>query len=120
MLRISSLLEPSRRWMSIPILILIISGLTAAIVLNLGSNNKPREKLANAAATPRRSSTPSPKAPAVVNPEAVVKNYVAAINTQNYAEAWAVGGKNTGVPFSAFVSDFNTTAYDHLDRKSVV
>lgn len=53
------------------------------------------------------------------NPSAVVKEYIAAINRRDYAEAWAVGDKNTGMPYTKFVRGFATTAYDRLNILSV-
>ena len=53
------------------------------------------------------------------NPSAVVKEYIAAINRHDYAEAWAVNDKNTGMPYTKFVRGFATTAYDHLNILSV-
>jgi len=52
-------------------------------------------------------------------PIAVVQDYIAAINKQNYNEAWAVGGKNSGLSNAKFIRSFSATAYDHLDILSV-
>ncbi len=50
---------------------------------------------------------------------AVVKRFIAAINLRDYAQAWAVGGKNVGIPYSKFIAGFATTAYDRLTIQSV-
>jgi hypothetical protein len=48
-----------------------------------------------------------------------VRAYIAAINDHDYPRAWALGGKNTGQSYNAFVSGFNGTASDQLTVVSV-
>lgn len=112
--KISTLFEPSRRWVTVPVLILMTSGIIAAIVLSLGASPAKPKMASRTIPTPRTVASPSPENPVRANPAAAVRNYVAAINTQDYAEAWAIGGVSTGESYSTFVNDFATTAYDHL------
>ena len=48
----------------------------------------------------------------MVDPASVVTAYFAAINAENYAEAWALGGKNLGQSFSQFAAGFSGTLHD--------
>jgi hypothetical protein len=57
--------------------------------------------------------------PAVAAPATTVQAYFAAINAHDYARAWALGGKNTGSSYSAFVNGFNGTAKDNVTVVSV-
>ena len=45
---------------------------------------------------------------------ATVRAYIAAINGHHYAQAWRLGGRNTGGAYSGFVSGFSGTAKDTL------
>ena len=56
---------------------------------------------------------------ALTGPAATVRAYVAAINGHHYAQAWRLGGRNTGASYSSFVSGFSTTAKDTLTIVSV-
>ncbi|WP_051939501.1 hypothetical protein [Phaeacidiphilus oryzae] len=57
---------------------------------------------------PAAATTP---APANINAGAVVEQYYQDINDQNYAAAWALGGKNiAGTSYSDYVAGFATTA----------
>jgi serine/threonine protein kinase len=53
---------------------------------------------------------PSPSAPS--DPAAVVEAYYQAVNNQNYAAAWALGGYNLSPNYAAFVQGFASTAGD--------
>jgi len=44
----------------------------------------------------------------------VVEAFYAAINAQDYATAWKLGGENLGVTYSAFAAGFAGTAHDTL------
>jgi hypothetical protein len=55
----------------------------------------------------------------LTGPAATVGAYVAAINGHDYALAWWLGGRNTGLSYSSFVSGFSTTARDALTIMSV-
>jgi hypothetical protein len=48
-----------------------------------------------------------------------VRAYIAAINGHHYARAWRLGGRNTGGPYSGFVSGFSGTAKDTLTIVSI-
>lgn len=48
------------------------------------------------------------------DPAAVVSSFYAAINAQDYATAWALGGDNLGMSYSAFAGGFAGTAHDTL------
>lgn len=52
--------------------------------------------------------------PTVQDPAAVVEAFYAAINAQDYATAWKLGGHNFGSSYSAFAAGFAGTAYDTL------
>jgi cytoskeleton protein RodZ len=65
--------------------------------------------------TPR----PTARARPLTGPAATVRAYVAAINGHDYARAWSLGGRNTGVSYPSFVSGFSTTARDTLTIVSV-
>jgi|GEM_PF-1361632 len=63
----------------------------------------------------RTATVPAPAAPAssaaFTNAAAVVEQYYQDINDQDYAAAWALGGKNIAGPsYSAYVRGFDTTA----------
>ena len=56
----------------------------------------------------------------ISDPAQVVTAYYAAINAHDYAQAWALGGKNVaGGSYTAFVQGFATTASDALTVVSV-
>jgi hypothetical protein len=52
------------------------------------------------------SPTSSVSIPAGKDPAAVVRAYYQAINNGNFEKAWALGGKNLGQSFEAFVTGF--------------
>jgi len=47
-----------------------------------------------------------------VDPETVVRSYVAAINVRDYRKAWQLGGKNLGQSYADFVKGFAETNHD--------
>ncbi|ACU73444.1 hypothetical protein Caci_4582 [Catenulispora acidiphila DSM 44928] len=53
-------------------------------------------------------------APTAQDPEAVVSAFYAAINAQDYATAWKLGGSNLGSSYSDFAAGFAGTAHDSL------
>jgi hypothetical protein len=53
------------------------------------------------------------------SPAATVKAYFRAINSGNYAKAWRLGGRNTGVSYARFAAGFAGTARDALKVLSV-
>jgi Protein kinase domain len=57
--------------------------------------------------------------PLLTAPARTVVAYFRAINHHRYGRAWALGGKNTGVSYSAFVSGFSNTAHDSVQITSV-
>jgi hypothetical protein len=61
-----------------------------------------------------------PPNPPLPRQAATVKEFIAAINRKDYAEARALGGKNVGIPYSKFVSGFATTAYDRWVQKRLL
>jgi hypothetical protein len=69
---------------------------------------------ASAAATGPASpaDTGGPAVPRVSTPAVAVRAYFAAINSRNYAKAWRLGGRNTGVSYAAFTQGFSGTARD--------
>ena len=48
------------------------------------------------------------------DPAAVVSAFYAAINAQDYATAWNLGGDNRGSSYSSFAAGFAGTAHDSL------
>lgn len=71
------------------------------------------------AATPSSAPPPTTAAPAtsqapVMTPAEVVEAYFAAINAQNYAAAWTLGGDHLGQSYAQFVSGFADTATDSV------
>ncbi|GAA2041552.1 hypothetical protein GCM10009839_50030 [Catenulispora yoronensis] len=65
---------------------------------------------ATATATAKQGTAPVP-APGAA---AVVTAFYAAINAQNYATAWQLGGDNLGFTYDAFAAGFAGTAHDTL------
>lgn len=65
------------------------------------------------AATTATSPTATP-APTAQDPEAVVSAFYAAINAQDYATAWKLGGSNLGSSYSDFAAGFAGTVHDSL------
>ena len=65
------------------------------------------------AATTATSPTAAP-APTAQDPEAVVSAFYAAINAQDYATAWKLGGDNLGSSYGDFAAGFAGTAHDSL------
>jgi hypothetical protein len=59
--------------------------------------------------------TPAPTITATAqDPAAVVTAFYGAINAQDYATAWALGGDNLGMSYSTFAGGFAGTAHDTL------
>jgi eukaryotic-like serine/threonine-protein kinase len=56
------------------------------------------------------SPTRSVSSPARPSPAAVIRAYYKALNNGNFAKAWALGGKNLGQNFAAFVAGFASDA----------
>ena len=83
------------------------------------------ERRAAEAATRRPSSSATSARPSssatgqLTGPAATVLAYVAAINGHDYALAWWLGGRNTGLSYPSFVSGFSTTVRDTLTILSV-
>src|SRR3954454_19103938 len=48
------------------------------------------------------------------SPTAIVSAFYAAINAQDYATAWKLGGANLGAGYDAFAAGFAGTAHDTL------
>jgi hypothetical protein len=89
-------------------------------VTNHAVTNAGRSRVIRTA--PRRAAPSSPPlAPAwkPMRPTDTVRAYIAAINGQNYARAWRLGGRNTGGSYASFVSGFAGTAKDTLTIVSV-
>lgn len=63
------------------------------------------------------SAGPSPEQTA--GPAATVRAYFAAISDRDYPLAWRLGGRNTGISYSSFVSGHRTTAKDTVTILSV-
>lgn len=62
---------------------------------------------------PPQTPVPAPTTPAQ-DPAAVVSAFYAAINAQDYAAAWNLGGDNLGFSYSAFAAGFAGTVHDSL------
>lgn len=71
--------------------------------------------LSSPSSTASAPATTSASGPALAtSPAQTVQAYFAAINRHQYARAWRLGGKNTGVSFGSFVSGFHGTAHDSV------
>jgi Domain of unknown function (DUF4352) len=78
-------------------------------------NGSPTPVPAPTAGSPSTSSPPS-----TGDPQAVVQQYFAAINSGDYAQAWALGGQNIEHgSYNAFVQGFATTSSDSVHVVSV-
>ncbi|MFL6114719.1 MAG: hypothetical protein ACJ786_25695 [Catenulispora sp.] len=64
--------------------------------------------------TPPPSTSHSTQAPAAPSAAAIVSAFYAAINAQDYAAAWKLGGDNLGSSYDAFAAGFAGTAHDAL------
>src|SRR5574341_1463957 len=106
------------------------------VILALGACTEPdRRTVAPTAAAPTTSepattepttSTPATAAPTTIppttarprakpaDPATVVRRFYAAINDRDYPTAWALGGKNLGRSYQAFVAGFADTDHDDL------
>jgi serine/threonine protein kinase len=104
-----------RRWplAAACIALLAIAGATLALMHARQSPGPPAPPPTKPA-TVVKSASPAPAGPA-----ATVQAYFAAINAHDYARAWALGGKNTGSSYPAFVQGFAGTARDSLTVVSV-
>lgn len=63
--------------------------------------------------------TAGPSAEPSAGPADTVRAYFAAITNRDYAQAWKLGGKNTGSSYASFVSGLRTTAADTVTILSV-
>ena len=92
------------------------------VTLTVDGTNPLPPRLANGPVTlilrPGRPPAIAP-APRPTGPVAIVRAYIAAINQHRYAQAWRLGGQNTGGSYSGFVAGFSTTAKDTLTIVSV-
>jgi hypothetical protein len=115
---------------AVSLLVALIVGGLAVAKLTSGTHHVARPAQVTAPATPPAGGgtgtapTPSqpstgPASPSATDPRQVVQNYYAAINAHDYASAWALGGKNLGSSYSAFVSGFASTASDTVTVLSV-
>jgi hypothetical protein len=75
--------------------------------------------LATASASPPATHHAAKPHHAVRSPVATVRAYFKAINNQDYARAWHLGGRYTGSSYSAFVNGFQDTAHDIVTILSV-
>jgi hypothetical protein len=65
---------------------------------------------------PPSASAPSAASPSGANsPAAVVEAYFAAIDAENYEEAWTLGGENLGESYTQFAAGFANTATDSVE-----
>jgi hypothetical protein len=70
------------------------------------------------ASTSAAAAAPAPSRTGAVGaagPATVVQAYFAAINAQDYQEAWALGGDNLGQSYAQFVGGFAGTAQDTVE-----
>jgi hypothetical protein len=63
---------------------------------------------------PPAAPTPPPPAPATVTPATVVTEFYDAVNAQDYASAWELGGSNLGSSYDSFARGFAGTVHDTL------
>lgn len=118
--------RPRRRHGRAALLIGVAAVLAAAVVgvVLLRHPAQPQARAggqagATASGTPHAASS-APAVPArPAGPAATVRAYFRAINRQEYARAWALGGRNTGSGYPAFVRGFQGTAHDAITILSV-
>jgi tRNA A-37 threonylcarbamoyl transferase component Bud32 len=105
----------------------VLAGTAVAFVLLRGRPGHPQAGPTPPVTVPT-SHSPSPAAPATPapslppappGPAAAVRAYFRAINNQDYARAWDLGGRNTGSTYPAFVNGFQGTAHDTVTILSV-
>ncbi|MBO0808265.1 MAG: hypothetical protein J2P32_08185 [Actinobacteria bacterium] len=75
--------------------------------------------LATASGSPPATPRAAKRHRAARSPVATVRAYFKAINNQDYARAWHLGGRYTGSSYSEFVSGFQDTAHDIVTILSV-
>jgi hypothetical protein len=88
-------------------------GVAAASTRTVVTTTRP-PKTSPASTTPPPSTAAPTTASAgrINNPAAVVEAYFAAIDAENYEEAWTLGGENLGESYAQFAAGFATTATD--------
>ncbi|MBY8338423.1 hypothetical protein LXH13_04395 [Streptomyces spinosirectus] len=111
-------------------------GSAVGLSFGLGDRHHPAQTVAAANTSPPASATTTPSAQPVVTAtatvqaptrtqtvyaaptdvdgttaESVVEQYYAAVNAQDYASAWALGGKNLSPSYDAFVDGYADTTY---------
>lgn len=99
------------------------TGVSAKTSVTMARPSTARPSTASAASAASASETPphSAAAPSTVNPSsvsspaAVVEAYFAAIDAENYEEAWALGGENLGESYAQFAAGFAATASDTVE-----
>jgi hypothetical protein len=69
----------------------------------------PASEAAPESPSPADTQAPAPRVP---GPAGAVRAYFAAINSRNYARAWRLGGRNTGISYATFTAGFSGTAKD--------
>lgn len=92
-------------------------GATAVSAGTTVTTTRPSTTSPTASKTPPPSTAaPTTASPSSANsPAAVVEAYFAAIDAENYEEAWALGGENLGESYAQFAAGFATTATDTVD-----
>jgi serine/threonine protein kinase len=88
----------------LPAAAVLVAAAGVALVIHLSGQTSalPDRVPSTGATTP--SPSPSVSTPTRPSPAAVVRAYYKAINSGNFARAWALGGKNLGQNFTAFVA----------------
>ena len=84
-----------------------------------GPEHTPSGSQPQPTASPHANGSAAPSAGPAADPADTVRAYFAAINNHDYAQAWALGGQNTGSSYSSFVSGFSGTASDNVTIQSV-
>lgn len=92
------------------------AGKTTIVVTVAPSSSSPSSSPASSAPAPgTTTAAPSPtQGNASSSPADVVEAYFAAINAQDYAKAWSLGGKNLGGSYSEFAAGFADTLSDNV------
>jgi serine/threonine-protein kinase len=110
------------------IVLLAIIGIAVALVRGgLPSSHTPTSSGTGTGQPTSSSQPPSSSPPPAsgqppsggTSPAATVQAFISAINSGNYAKAWALGGQNTGQSYQGFVKGFAGTAHDALTIVSV-
>lgn len=105
------------RW-AVPVLCIALLLLAGGAVVALRDRSL-LDGIVTISPTPTASTSTSGVTSAAGDPAATVRMYFSAINSHDYAEAWRLGGDNSGSTYQGFVRGFDTTERDSVTILSV-